>query len=252
MTLTPPPEPLQVKLTRILWRWAGHRPALDQLLTARLRYRHYLPVREAADVIPSFNETEVRIRQVPMGPWSTPMRDVLVVLKAALGFKSRRILELGSYRGHTTRLLAENTPPETRICAVDIDPGHGEAYAGLPIAEKITRKVGAISSSLVGGQEPYDLIFIDANHDFESVVNDSRVAFEVLASGGVVLWHDYHHQSFFHGMAGVPEALHRFSEERAIISIANSTVAIYSGAAGWETKDRLEPAEAREAKRRNH
>lgn len=36
-----------------------------------------------------------------------------------------------------------------------------------------------------------DLVFIDADHTFEAVVQDSEIAFRLLRPGGVVLWHDY-------------------------------------------------------------
>jgi len=202
-----PCEPAKTKVFRLVWRLCRRRPKIDFLLTSLLRYRRYLPEVEAEAAIPNFDETAITITQAPRGTWSTPLADLLVVLKAAAGFRSRHILELGSYQGFTARLLAENTPEETTICAVDVDPRHGAAYAGRAIARRITRKTGAISRELFAPAERYDFIFVDANHDYDSVMNDTSVAFEVLAPGGVILWHDYRHIYYFPGMAGVPEAL---------------------------------------------
>src|SRR5690348_16404193 len=100
-------EPLKAHFLRAIWRLTGRKPRVDQFFAGFLKYRHYLPECDAAEVIPDFLGTEVRIRQCPLGNWSTPLVDVFVVLKAALGFQSKRILELGSYRGETARLLAE-------------------------------------------------------------------------------------------------------------------------------------------------
>ena len=36
-----------------------------------------------------------------------------------------------------------------------------------------------------------DLIFIDADHTYNAVVNDSNKAMEMLRPGGVLVWHDY-------------------------------------------------------------
>jgi len=38
----------------------------------------------------------------------------------------------------------------------------------------------------------FDLIFIDAAHDFESVRQDILIAFKAIAPGGIICGHDYH------------------------------------------------------------
>jgi predicted O-methyltransferase YrrM len=217
------------------WRLSGRKPRVDQFFAGFLKYRKYLPEGDAADLIPDFSATEVRFRQAPIGNWSTPLIDVYVLIKAALGFQSRRILELGSYRGDTARLLAENTPEDVTICTVDVSEQHGASYRGLDVARKITRKVGRITPDLFAAGEKYDLIFVDADHDFASVMNDTEVAFKVLAEHGVILWHDYRQDGYFHGMCGVPEALNHFAKTRAICAINGTWLAIFSNHPGWET-----------------
>jgi predicted O-methyltransferase YrrM len=156
-------------------------------------------------------------------------------LKAALGFQSRTILELGSYRGDTARLLAENTGEDVKVCAVDVNEQHGASYRSLDISRKIMRKTGRISPELFDPSESFDLIFVDADHDFESVMNDTAVAFKLLSPKGVILWHDYVHHQFFHGMGGVPEALNEFQKKKSIYAIRGTSLAIYSNHPGWET-----------------
>ena len=226
-------EPAKARLLRLLWRLSGSRPKLDRLFSSFLSYRKFLPECDAQAVIPRFSETEIRITQCPLGNWSTPLADVFVLLKAALGFESKRILELGSYRGDTARLLAENTGPDTVICAVDADERHGASYQGLPIASKIRRRTGRISPALFDSKERFDLIFVDADHDFDSVMNDTEVAFQLLAQPGVILWHDYNHEFYFHDMCGVPEALNVFAKRHAIYSMRGTWLAIHSNLSGW-------------------
>jgi len=228
-------EPAKTRWLGLLWRVTGRRPKLDHFFTSFLTYRKYLPECDAADAIPRFNENPIVITQCPVGGWSTPMIDVVVLLKAAVGFGSKRILELGSYRGHTARLLAENTGPDTIITAVDIDERHGVAYRGLDIENKIRRKTGRITPGLFSKDERFDFIFVDANHDFASVMNDTEVAFSVLAPQGVILWHDYAHDHFFHGLSRVPEALNEFAKRYPISAIRGTTLGIYSSLPGWET-----------------
>jgi methyltransferase family protein len=226
-------EPLKTKMFRILWRLSGRRQKVDHLLSSFLKYRKYLPECDAADVIPDFSDTVVHIQQCPLGAWSTPLGDVYVVIKAALGFRSKRILELGSYRGETARMLAENTGSDVIICAVDIDERHGSAYQGLDVARKIVRKTGRISVELLGTEEKYDLVFVDANHDFASVINDTEVAFRVLAEGGVILWHDYAQDNYFIGLNGVPEALNHFALARPLYAIRGTRLAMFSNRKDW-------------------
>lgn len=228
-------EPLKARLLRVPYWLSGCHPRADRILAGFLKHRKYLPECDAAEVIPRFAETEVRVRQCPMGTWSTPLIDVFVLIKAAQGFGSQSILELGSYRGDTARLIAENTGPDVKICAVDIDEQHGAAYRDLPIGRRIQRKTGRIEPSLFAADEQFDLIFVDADHDLSSVLHDTAVAFKLLRPQGVILWHDYMHDCYYNGMGGVPEALNEFQQKHPILSIRGTSLAIYSNCAGWET-----------------
>jgi predicted O-methyltransferase YrrM len=192
---------------------------------------------DAKSCIPRFEESEVRFRQSPLGAWSTPLIDVYVLIKAVIGFNSKRILELGSYRGDTARQIAENTPEDARICAVDIHPDHGASYRDQPVARRIDRRVGAISRGLFLADEKFDFIFVDADHDYKSAMNDTAVALDVLSEDGVIFWHDYHFANYFHGRAGVPEALSHFASQHAIVSIGGTLLAMHSRHPGWETKN---------------
>lgn len=236
MSSTEHPKPTgKERLLRLLWKASGRRRPLDTFFTGLLKHRQCLTAVDPQLCIPRFDETEVRIRRCPLGNWSTPVIDVFVILKAAMGFGSTRILELGSYRGDTARLIAENTPENVRICTVDVHPEHGASYKDSPVAKRIDRKVGKIRRDLFGQDEKYDFIFVDADHDFSAVVNDTTVAFELLAEHGVIFWHDYHFASYFHGMSGVPEALKIFSRQYPIVSLSGTTLALHSRHPGMET-----------------
>ncbi|MCX6896561.1 MAG: class I SAM-dependent methyltransferase [Verrucomicrobia bacterium] len=230
------PRPgVRERLLKLAWLCSGRSPGVDALLTRKLPGLKHLPARNPADCIPDFAATEMVIRRCPVGIWSTPLIDVVVLLKCALGFRSRRILEIGSYLGHTARMLAENTDAETRITTLDEFPGHGAAYRGTPVAQKIDRRIGKVSLEHFQPDEKYDLIFVDADHRFESVVNDTRVAMSLLAENGVLVWHDYQQENHFHGLNGVPEALKIFSRSIPIISLEGTYLAVHSRFPGWET-----------------
>lgn len=236
-----PPRPHDTQLLpslKLIYRASRRNKALDCFLSSFLKYRYYLPTVAAEATIPDFTVSEVTIRDLPRGLWATPLVDTLTVVKTAIGFKSKRILEIGSYKGSTARLLAENTPADTHIWTLDVDPNHGEAYRGSVHEARIHRIIGKVSNELLANHGPFDLIFVDADHDYESVFHHSTVAFKQLADGGVILWHDYQQNNYLHGGCAVPEALHMAAMvfKRDILSIEGTMLAIYSDSAGWETK----------------
>lgn len=236
-----PPRPddsLSVPFFKLLYRASRRNLAVDRFLSSFLKYRHYLPTIPAETVIPEFASSQVVIRDLPRGLWATPLVDTLSVVKAAIGFKSKRILEIGSYKGATARLLAENTPTDTQIWTLDVDPNHGEAYRGTVHESRIHRIVGKVSNELLASHGPFDLIFVDADHDYESVFHHGAVAFTQLAPGGVILWHDYQQDNYLHGGCAVPEALYTAANtfKRDILSIEGTMLGIYSEVPGWETR----------------
>lgn len=240
-----PPQPgWRERLLKLAWVCGGRGPGVDALLTRKLPELKHLPTRNPADCIPDFATTEITIRQCPVGSWSTPLIDVVVLLKCVLGFRSRRILEIGSYLGHTARMLAENTDAATRITTLDEFPEHGSAYRGTSVAQKIDRRIGKISREHFRPDEKYDLIFVDADHRFESVVNDTEVAMGLLAENGVLVWHDYQQENHFHGLNGVPEALKIFSQTIPIIALEGTYLAVHSRFPGWETAHFIQPPPA--------
>ena len=52
-----------------------------------------------------------------------------------------------------------------------------------------------------------DFVFVDASHAYEYVLNDSRIALNLLRQGkGIILWHDYNRPEWW---PGVLKALNR-------------------------------------------
>jgi predicted O-methyltransferase YrrM len=235
---TRPREPIKTHFFRAIYRLLGNRNKVDLLLTPLLRHRNYIPVVSAESVIPRFAKSEVTLRDLPRGIWATPLVDTLTVVKAAIGFQSKRILEIGSYKGSTARLIAENSSDDVRIFTLDRDPRHGEAYRGTPLETRITRLIGGCESALLKPHAPFDLIFVDADHDFESVCHHSIEALDVLSPQGIILWHDYQQRDYLHGRTAVPEALHAIAQStgNTVLSIAGTMLAIHSKYPGWESR----------------
>jgi predicted O-methyltransferase YrrM len=123
--------------------------------------------------------------------------------------KPRRIFEIGTFDGATTMILATSAP-DAEILTLDLPPAAANAAtdateaanaaAGLvgvrfrdtPQAERITQLFG---DSRQFDFSPWygtvDLVLVDAGHDYEFVVSDTRSALRLLAPGGVIIWDDY-------------------------------------------------------------
>lgn len=156
--------------------------------------------------------------------------DMLFVVAIAKYRNARRIFEFGTYLGRTTCGLASidesvlvhtlNLPPEedTRY-----GPYVGQLIKKSPYQGRIQQLFCDSRKFAVG---PYannmDFIFIDADHSYEGVKNDTEKAFQMLATGGVVVWHDFASKS-----PGVYSYLYELSQERALFRIRNTCIVLY-------------------------
>lgn len=212
------------------------RPRIEQALSALDKARLRLPVVNLRALFDGFDDAPVTLRELPVGPWSSPVADIVMLTKIALCLKPKRVLEVGSYRGYTTKILAEHTPEETRIVAFDRDPRHGAAYRDLALARRIERRVGDVSTEAFAGDPRghYDLIFLDADHTYAAVKHDTEILLPLLAPEGVFVWHDYANWGRFSRKNGVPEALHELSERLPVTAIGGSWLAMHMPA--WSDK----------------
>jgi predicted O-methyltransferase YrrM len=206
------------------------------LLFKRRRMR--LPTVALNAWFPEADDVPVSITAVPKGPRSSPIRDVIFLLKLVRLLKPKQILEIGSYRGYVARAIAEHMPEDARLVALDIDARHGEAYRGTPLAERIERRVGKFAGGCFteGEAHSYDLIFLDADHAFEAVKHDTEVTLPLLSPTGVLVWHDYANWGGFTGACGVPEYLAELAEHLPVAHLAGTGMALYSPA--WKDSQR--------------
>jgi predicted O-methyltransferase YrrM len=205
------------------------RPRIEQALSALDKARLKLPVVNLQPLFDGFDDKPVTLRELPVGPWSSSVTDVVLLAKIALCLRARRVLEVGSYRGHTTKVLAEHTPADACIVAFDRDPRHGAAYRDQPLAAKIQRRVGEVSIAAFADdlRGHYDLIFLDADHTYDAVRRDTEVLLPLLAPQGAFVWHDYANWGRFSGKNGVPEVLHELAERLPVVAIGGSWLAMH-------------------------
>jgi predicted O-methyltransferase YrrM len=122
-----------------------------------------------------------------------------------------RIVEIGCWKGRSTRALADNT--KGFVYAVDTwkgtkEDGHYTELKGKPedwLFMEFFRNVRDITpfnialvempsmnaSSFLRGDGPFDMIFIDAAHDYDNVKADILAWRPLLNLGGLICGHDF-------------------------------------------------------------
>lgn len=118
------------------------------------------------------------------------------------------IVEFGSFHGRSAKAMADNLCPGGHIWCVDPWMGNYKYnnYVDVPIdtyvmphflenlkehikAGRVT-PVRAFSYNL-SLPTRVDMVFIDGDHRYETVVKDIKKAYELLKPGGIISGHDY-------------------------------------------------------------
>ncbi len=122
---------------------------------------------------------------------SPPQGALLTVLALARG--ARRILEIGTLGGYSTIWLARALPPDGCLITIEANPKHAAvaqeniARAGLAgrVELREGRGVDALARMVEAGEEPFDLIFIDA--DKPSYVEYFEWALKLSKAGTLII-----------------------------------------------------------------
>lgn len=174
----------------------------------------------------------VSIRILPLKPWDTHYDDIVALCALARKLQPRRILEIGTARGRTTLLLADNCP-DAEVITYDIDPEAGSYFKSLTPPQARIRAITCDfqndAATLRTGAK-FDFIFIDANHVESAVQADSELAFDLLAPGGIIAWHDYSNSDYLFGYNRVPEVLSALAVQRTIRGVAGTNLAVFKSA----------------------
>lgn len=125
--------------------------------------------------------------------------DMLYVCAVAKHRQAREIFEFGTYLGRTTYYLTMASE-DAHVTTLNLSPERDPAVAKyLGSYFRGTDRESRITQIFCDSKEfdpaphcgKYDFIFIDGDHSYDGVKNDTEKAFEMLKPGGTVLWHDY-------------------------------------------------------------
>lgn len=135
----------------------------------------------------------------------------LFLIKIVAMLQPRRVFEIGTNVGYSTRAIAMYGPPEIEVFTLDLEPHAvlnqdmtdldriqegrerlGSAWKGTQYERSITQLLG---DSMTFDFSPYhrsiDLVYIDGSHSYPYVRSDTRNAMLMIRTGGVIVWDDY-------------------------------------------------------------
>ena len=135
---------------------------------------------------------------------------------ARMAKKHKAIVEIGSFLGRSTRALADNTPG--KVIAVDTFKASFESEPDTQLPNDLDRskifeifmknmkgiknltpmKMRSVKAAkkLKTQKKKFDMVFIDAGHNYEDVKADIKAWKPLLKPGGLLCGHDYEHPHF--------------------------------------------------------
>ena len=172
----------------------------------------------------------------------TPRVDTHAVLTLLAYARPRRVLEIGTALGHMTANFTRWTIDDAQIFSLGIvrgmersAPGAAEQEVDVPRRGEFARfadhfgkawKVFFIMADSMlydfGRLAPLDFAFIDGGHDLEHALNDSRKAYDALAPGGWLVWHDFNSPVPW---VKVREAIERLGFAEPVVHVEGTQVA---------------------------
>jgi len=151
-----------------------------------------------------------RLKMLHAFSGSIKLIDAIYLAKLLRREKPKDILEVGSFLGFSCNwLLTVSSPWNARVVAVDPNIAH----RGFSNPRHILRKVNDVFSDRLtivtayfgtppagerenakvidsGWSEKFDVVFVDGNHSYESVINNFQVGSTLLRPNGVIAFHD--------------------------------------------------------------
>jgi predicted O-methyltransferase YrrM len=178
----------------------------------------------------------VRITEVEAVTGNTGITELYILSFFARKLECSSIFEIGTFDGRTALNFAINSPPGAKVYTIDL-PKNAPTAVALPVTPgdnvhiqrnvtgqryrnkdreafpEVGKIVQLFGDSATFDFSPFfgkiDMVFVDAAHSYEYVMNDSRIAMKLMKDGGgLIIWHDYDARH-----DGLTRALNELNEE---------------------------------------
>ena len=208
-----------------------------------------------AELFPSIRDIRMPVGVVHEESHHPNKIDMLYVCAIAAVRQAKRIFEFGTYRGQTTCGLA-SIAEDAAVWTLNLPPESSDRYSQY-IGEFIktspcrSRIHQLYADSYAFDTTPYrdsmDFVFVDADHSYPAVKNDTEKALQMLRKGGAIVWHDYAGKS-----PGVYKFIEEFSRERPVFRIKDTCLIVYLDGIDAEKFDKTDIESSLEEEERGH
>lgn len=182
------------------------------------------------ELFPGIENESVPIGVINEQTGHTNKTDMLYVSAVAKHSGAVKMFEFGTYMGRTTRYLAHNNP-HGHVFTLNLPPERDSRYApfmgvlfkGQEEEKRITQlHTDSREFDTTPYRQQFDFVFVDGDHSYELVKNDTQKAFELLKPGGIIMWHDYAPKS-----DGLVRFFREFTQERPLFRIRSTCLLVY-------------------------
>jgi predicted O-methyltransferase YrrM len=184
--------------------WRNHTPWSPKRLfqwTLPRRYHEAIARFSAVNLAPVFSNAKAKVLadsgdRMEHTAVTTGQLNLLLEGVRATESLASPLVEIGSYRGITTRALAKATQRE--VVAIDPYVGDGGHPRDLSLFEQHTQGLANVKLNRQPsdpafeswGQQPVSLVFIDAIHEYVHAWYDFAAWGSLVPTGGIVAFHD--------------------------------------------------------------
>lgn len=196
-----------------------------------------LPVIDICELLPGFSETVDPFCYLDGG--SMPI-DLALLKGLAKQIPNCEYFEIGTWRGESAANVASVVAHCTTLNLPDaemISMGLSKKYVDLhrffskDLANVTHLQANSQTFDFKSIGKQFDLLFIDGDHHYESVKNDTKAAFSLLKNeNSIIVWHDYGHTpndvrwDVLKGILdGTPE-----NKRKYLYHVSNTLCAIYT------------------------
>jgi predicted O-methyltransferase YrrM len=182
------------KDAKALNRWV--RQEVYEELRRRCRLRPLAPLA----LFPGLDRISVPLSVIDDESGHPNHAEMSYVVAAAQLRCARRIFEFGTFIGRTTLHLARMNP-DAQVWTLDLpreqNPWRfadriGSYFADSTEAARIQLiRSDARNFDTAPYRQSMDFVWVDGDHSYDGVSNDTDKAFELLAPGGAIFWHDF-------------------------------------------------------------
>jgi hypothetical protein len=220
----------------------------DEIHGERLQRQYGFTQLPTVDILELLPELDVRIDTYSFLDGTSSIPDIALLKGLAQQFDRCTYLEIGSFRGESLANVAEAakkcyavTLGAQEMRELGLPEGHirlhGVFSKGLPNVSVFEHNSLTFDYSLLN--DKCDLIFVDGDHHYASVQQDSANVVRLLKNeSSVIVWHDYGYsaESVRHGvLAGILDGLPREYHPH-LYHVSNTMCAIYCRRAFQSTK----------------